>query len=186
MTAAPTSYQALLLTGVGGVGKSTIADEIGKVLAATGAVIAVVDTDALAQFGPPPPALAPDERSAFYDGLKCRNLAAVWTNYQAAGARFIVVAGVIDSMSLRREYAGRLVGCTVQLVRLRAPIPTVRERLRARSGGPELDRHLTGLAEREAMFEAAAVEDFTVVNDRPPTEVAGEIVTRVGWPGRPN
>jgi len=47
-------YRALLLTGVAGVGKSTVADAIGGVLTAAGFVTAVVDTDALAQFGPPP------------------------------------------------------------------------------------------------------------------------------------
>jgi hypothetical protein len=176
------SHRALLVTGVAGVGKSAVADAIGGVLTGAGLVTAVVDADALAQFGPPPE--RGGRRDAdFYDRLKCANLAAVWANFRAAGARFVVVGAVIDSVPLLDRYAGSLAGCEVRTVRLVATTDTVGQRLRGRDGGARLERHLSALAGHEARLEAAAVEDFTVVNDRPVTVVAREVVARAGWVG---
>lgn len=175
-------HHALLVSGVAGVGKSTVADAIGGILTAAGFVTAVIDTDALAQFGPPPER---DERlgSSFYDELKCLNLAAVWANYKAAGARFAVVSASVDSASLRRRYAGSLAGCEVQMVRLVAATETVRERLRDRGGDVPLERHLRTFTEQEARLAAAAIEDFTILNDGPAVLVAREVITRAGWNG---
>jgi gluconate kinase len=173
-------YRALLITGVAGVGKSTVADAIGGIVTAAGLVTAVVDADALAQFGPPP---EHDERraSSFHDHLKCVNLAAVWSNFQAAGARFAVVSAAIDSAPLRDQYAGSLAGCEVQTVRLVAATDTVRQRLRGRDRRARVEQLLALLTGQEARLDAAALEDFTVVNDRAATVVAREVVARAGW-----
>jgi len=167
--------RALLLIGVAGVGKSTVADAIGGILTAAGLVTAVVDTDALAQFGPAP-------GRGFHDELKCANLAAVWANFRAAGARFIVVSAGIDSAALRDRYAGSLAGCEGQVVRLVAPAETIRQRLHGRDTAATLHRHLKGLSEQAATLEALSIEDFTAVNDRPAPVVAREIIARAGWP----
>ena len=182
--------RALLLTGVAGVGKSTVADAIGGILSTAGFVTAVVDTDALAQFGPPPahgdspglggPGLG-GPGNGFYDYLKCINLAAVWANYQAAGARVVVVSAGIDSAPLRSKYVDSLAGCEVQMVRLVAATDTVRQRLHGRDSSAKLEGHLRTLTEEEASLEALAIEDFTVVNDRPATDVAREVIVRAGW-----
>ena len=172
-------YRALLLIGVAGVGKSTVADAIGGILAAAGFATAVVDTDALAQFGPPPS--HGQLGISFHDQLKCMNLSAVWANYRAVGARFLVVSAGIDSAPLREVYADSLAGCEVQLVRLVATTDTVRNRLRGRDDEAKLARHLETLAEQEASLDAIAIEDFTVVNDRPATVVAREVLARAGW-----
>lgn len=173
-------HRALLVTGVVGVGKSTVADAIGGVLSGAGLVTAVVDTDTLAQFGPPPEH-GGLRASSFYDHLKCANLAAVWANFRAAGARFVVVSAGIDSASSRSRYAGSLAGCEVQVVRLTAATDTVRQRLCDRAGGADIERYLAMLAEQEATLEAA--EDFTVVNERPAVMVASEVIARAGWAG---
>lgn len=172
--------RALLISGVAGVGKSTVADAIGGVLSAAGLVTAVIDTDALAQFGPPPDHGGRLGQS-FYDHLKCINLAAVWANFQAAGARFAVVSAGIESVPLRRRYAGSLAGCEVQMVRLIAATDTVRQRLYDRDRKAQRERHLRTLVEQEARLAAAAIEDFTVVNDRPAIVVAREVIARAGW-----
>ncbi|MCU7728377.1 AAA family ATPase [Actinoplanes sp. KI2] len=167
-------YRALLLTGVAGVGKSTVAAAAGSVLTTAGCVNAVVDADALAQFGPPP------GRARFYDELKCANLAALWENFRAAGARFIVVAGTIDSLSLHKLYADSLAGCEVRLVGLTADDDTVRSRLRQRDTGAKLERHLRALQEHRRTPKTP-VEHFTVTNDRTAIAVATEILVRAGW-----
>jgi predicted kinase len=170
-------HRALLLIGGAGVGKSTVADAIGRILTSAGHVTAVVDTDALAQFGPPPDH-GELRGSRFYDHLKCLNLGAVWANFQAAGARFIVVSAGIDNPALRDRYAGSLAGCEVLTARLIATPETVRERLQERGGA---ERHLRALAEQDARLEAAAIDDFTVVNDRPAIVVAREVIALAGW-----
>ncbi|GAB3426730.1 P-loop NTPase family protein [Flindersiella endophytica] len=174
--------EALLLSGVIGVGKTTVAQAVGVLLTAGGHRTAVVDTDALAQFGPPPVAGAGGgERRDFYDRLKCANLAAVWANFAASGAEYAVVAGGIETAELRHRYETALAGCEVRLVGVTAPLETVRRRLRARDSGEKLDRHLATLPDQAGHLAAAAIEDFTVTNDRPPAEVAREIVALAGW-----
>lgn len=172
-------YRALLLTGITGVGKSTVADAAGGVLTAAGCVTAVVDADMLAQFGPPPESARAGGR--FYDELKCANLAALWANFKAAGARFVVVAAVIDSLALRERYAVSLAGCEVRLIRLTADDDTVRSRLRQRDTRPKLEQHLRALNEHRRIPAAIGIEDFTVTNDRAAVEVATEILMRAGW-----
>ena len=174
-------HQALLLTGVAGVGKSTVAAAIGGAVSDTGNVVAVIDSDGLAQFGPPPNDGL--RRYGFYDRLKCDNVAAVWANFREAGARFVVVAAGIDSVALRTQYAASLAGCHVQVVRLVAAKEIVRWRLRGRDNQVRLVRHLDTLAEQEAALDAARVDDFSVVNERPPSEVAHTIIVRAGWFG---
>ena len=174
-------YHALLLTGVAGVGKSTVAAAIGGAISDTGKVVAVIDSDELAQFGPPPNDGL--RRHGFYDRLKCDNVAAVWANFREAGARFVVVAAGIDSVALRTQYAVSLAGCHVQVVRLVAATEIVRLRLRGRGNQVRLIRHLDALTEQEAALDAARVDDFSVVNERPPSEVAHTIIVRAGWFG---
>ncbi|MBU2668530.1 AAA family ATPase [Actinoplanes bogorensis] len=164
-------YEALLLTGVAGVGKSTVAAAAGSVLTKAGHRNAVVDADALAQFGPSP------EREHFYDELKCANLAAVWANFRSAGAQYLVVA---DSVTTRALYADSLPDCAIHLVHLIADDDTVRRRLRQRDTGPKLEQHLRAL-----LKPASPIDDFTVTNDRPALAVATEILVRLGWVDRP-
>jgi predicted kinase len=172
-------YRALLLTGVAGVGKSTVAQAVGHLLTTAGCVTAVVDTDMLAQFGPAPKTRRGD--SSFYDELKCANLAALWGNFKAAGARFVVVAAVIDNRPLRDLYAKSLAGCAIQLVGLTADDDTVTRRLRQRDTGPKLEQHLRALQEHRRKPPTAAIEDFLIVNDRTAADVAGELLVRAGW-----
>ena len=143
--------RGLLINGGGGAGKTAVGQAIGGILTGRLLPTAVVDLDALAQYGP-----APANQTGFHDRLKIRNLKAVWATYRAAGARFVVVSGVIETRELRDGYSACLTGCDVQMVRL--------ERARV-----QYDGH-------------AQVEDFTVVNDRPLPKVATEILEIAGWP----
>ncbi|MFB9179332.1 GNAT family N-acetyltransferase [Dactylosporangium sucinum] len=176
--------RVLLLTGVAGVGKSTVADAVGRKLTEAGHVTAVVDTDMLAQFGPPPNAGPAGGR--LYDELKCVNLASVWTNFRAAGARFLVAAAVIGTVAQRERYVQSLTGCDIRVVRLIADVDTVRRRLRQRDTGPKLEQHLRTLDEHGPAPTETSVEDFTVTNDRTPAEVAAGILVRAGWMGQVN
>jgi hypothetical protein len=50
----------------------------------------------------------------FHDRLRFQNLIALWATFRSAGARFIVVAGVVEHPALRKSYADCLPGCDVQ------------------------------------------------------------------------
>ncbi|MFI6678325.1 hypothetical protein [Kribbella sp. NPDC050470] len=175
--------RALLLTGGGGVGKTTIAQTIGALLTARRHRTAVLDLDAVAQFGPagqPVPAIAgrPLPGLRFHDQLRVHNLAAVWTTYRDAGAQFMVVSGHVETPELRAAYASALHDCDVQLVRLDTPVELIADRTRT-TRGPEWDLEA-------ALAQAAThqpIQDFTVANDRAPAEVAAEVLGTVGWHG---
>lgn len=167
-----TGCRGLLINGGGGAGKTATGQAIGRVLTERLLPTAVIDLDALAQYGP-----APADQRGFHDRLKVRNLAAVWATYRAAGARFVVVSGVIETSELRRAYAACLTGCDVQMVRLVTPPDLVEGRTRGTSRGPtwDLDK---ALAEYDGL---AHFEDFAVRNDRPLPKVAAEILEIAGW-----
>ncbi|MEU4604207.1 adenylyl-sulfate kinase [Kribbella sp. NPDC023972] len=165
--------QALLLTGGDGVGKTTIAQAIGRLLTSGRHPTGLLDLDAISQFGPAQPASG----LRFHDRLRVRNLAAVWTTYREAGAQFMVVSGHVESPELRAAYTESLAECDVQLVRLFTPADVIAERTRT-TRGPEWD-----LA--TALAQAAThqpIQDFTVTNDRTPEEVAADILVTAGWP----
>ena len=169
-----------MLTGISGVGKSTVADAVGRILSTAGCTTAVVDTDMLAQFGPAPRGWA---SGGFHDELKCVNLAAVWANFRAAGAGIIVVAAAIDSVALRARYAASLADCEMRVVRLTAGADTVRQRLYQRDTGDKLERHLRALDVEDPTQDPALIADFTVLNDCPAAVVARDVLDRLGWSG---
>lgn len=174
------SAQALLLAGGGGVGKTTVAQAIARVLTAARHPTAVLDLDAVGQFGPPPaaaPGSAADSGLRFHDRLKARNLAAVWPTYRDAGARFLIASGHVETAELKAAYTEALADCDVRMVRMLTPPDLVAARTRS-TRGPDWDL-------QAALAEAAAhqpIEDFTVTNDRSPADTAAEILGKAGWP----
>ena len=177
-----TMPQALLLSGGIGVGKTTLGQAIGRLLTSRRHPTAVLDLDAVAQFGPagqPGPAVAGRAHLAglrFHDQLRVHNLAAVWTTYRDAGARFMVVSGPVDTADHRAAYTSALVGCDVQVVRVVTPPDLIAERTRT-TRGPEWD--LQAALDQAATHEP--IQDHTVTNDRAPEEVAAEILAHVAW-----
>jgi hypothetical protein len=166
----------LVVTGPVGVGKSTVAAEVSERLDAAGVAHALVDVDALRWCYPRPPG------DPFRVGLALRNLAAVWPNFRAAGARRLVLVDVVDSREQLAGYAGAVPGAGFLVVRLRARPETLAGRVRRRETGAGLDRHLRRAAELAAAMERAQVEDLVVETDRrPPGAVAAEVLRRSGW-----
>ncbi len=81
----------LLITGPPGVGKTAVAAEVSELLDSAGMAHAFVDIDSLRWCYPRPPA------DRFRVALAMKNLAAVWANFQAAGAARLVLADVLES-----------------------------------------------------------------------------------------
>jgi gluconate kinase len=173
-----TPVPVLLITGAVGAGKSTVGAEVFRLLREAGIPSAFVDLAALGNGWPPPPDDPWNER------LTHANLACIWANFRRAGARRLVVCRVLEARSLLRHVEAAVPGAQITVVRLRARLELLHARVRAREAGDPgwfLDA-ATYLADR---LEAAAVEDHTVDNeDRPPAEVAAEVLQVTGWPTR--
>ncbi len=166
----------IILTGPVGVGKSTVAEAMGYQLLAAKVPHANVDFDQLTA-GPRP---ADDDQWGTKLGLA--NLAAIWKNYQLAGARRLIIARVVESRSEFDGYEQAIPGADILLVRLCAAPETLRARVRQR--GPWRDRewHLARAVELAAQLDAQHIEDVLIeTDDRDVTTVAGDVLHRAGW-----
>lgn len=116
----------LWLTGPPGVGKTAVAWEIYQRLQQAGVDVAYVDVDQLS-ICYPPQAGDPDRH-----GLKARNVAALRASFAAAGARTLIVSGVVDPGG--GLDIATLGGPRIATVLLRAEPDELRARLRRRDG----------------------------------------------------
>ena len=188
----PVAGQVALITGPAGVGKSTIGFRFYMNCLNAGLTAGYVD---LRQIGFLRLADADDPGNR---RLKARNLAAIWRNYQAAGATHLVAGGAIDNRGDFRPYTEELTGADVTLVRLRAGRDELTRRIMTRGAGgswPEPGDPLRGQSveclasvARQAAADAEAndrsgpgglVIDTT---DRSPDESAALIAAAAGWP----
>ena len=166
--------KALLVTGVVGVGKTSVTGAVGDVLRGAGVAHGVIDVDWLA-FCWPAPADDP-----YNTRLREGNLRAVAGSFLAAGAERLVVAGVVESREERARYE-EAVGCALTVCRLRASVETVRGRLVGRFAERDAEGlrwHVRRVGELERVFERAGVEDFVVDAEPDLDAVAAEVVAR--------
>jgi adenylylsulfate kinase-like enzyme len=138
------SIPVLWLSGPPGVGKTAVAWEIYRRLQRAGADPAYVDVDQLGMCSPP---LTddPDRHT-----LKARNVAALRANFTAAGARTLIVSGVVDA---QRGPDIDTLGGTPVVARLRADPDALRARLRRRRGS--FAQHEAAVEEAQALDRSA-------------------------------
>jgi hypothetical protein len=165
----------LLLTGTLGSGKTAVAAEIGLLLDEAGLPGAIVDLDWLGwvHVGP---SFTGVER------LIAQNLAAVWPNLRAAGARRLVLVRALRRREDVQALGRALPEADLTVVRLVASAQTLEARLRRRDSGQVLEEHLLQAAAMSGAMDQAALEDFRVENDgRPLRAVAEDVTRRAGW-----
>jgi hypothetical protein len=127
-------------------------------------------------------ALATVHAPAAPDDLLYRNLAAVWGNCAAAGVDTLLLAYAVDHQAALNRVKETLPGAEIIVCRLRAPLETMRQRVRLREPGFLQQQFVARVAELEMLLDRAGVEDFAIDNaDRSVTEVAREMLTRAGW-----
>ena len=163
----------VLITGVYGSGKSSVAAEIAYLLERRRQPYALLDLDYLGWGGDN----FDDHRAGF--GLLLRNVAAVVSNYRDAGVSVFVAAWFVrDRAALRgvRE----AVGVPLRVVRLTVPLPEIERRLAA-DLTTERREDLQDAAASIAAGEGAGMEDVVIANDRPPGTVAHEVMAWLGW-----
>lgn len=170
--------RAVWLNGTVGVGKTTVGESLAKHLAEAGDVVALINTDDLGAFWP---------RSAddpFNAGLVVENLGAVASNYVAAGARTIVISGVVQDRAQLEQYATAL-GTIPHVVRLVVPPEQIERRLHSRHGDsdPEgLRWHLSRAPELESILDRSDVPMTQIENHDHPMGTAQAVLAALGWP----
>lgn len=181
-TVPPVNVPTIIVTGPVGVGKTTVADEMGYALRDAAVPHATIDLDRLRAGYP---RQANDDRWGTKLGLT--NLAAVWKNYQAAGARRLLIACVIEKRSDLDRFREAVPGADILVVRLRATPETLRARVRKRSHGTGMEWDLNRAVELAALMEEQPVEHMLVdTEDRDPPTIARDILQRAGWLPTPN
>ncbi|MDQ1725182.1 MAG: hypothetical protein QOG52_2210 [Frankiaceae bacterium] len=170
-------FEALLIGGRSGVGKSTVAREVSARLVASAVAHCVVEGDNLAEVHPAPP--GDPSRS----GLTAVNLTAIWRNNAAAGYRRLVYTNTVSVLDSR--WVIDALGPSTRLIRvlLTATDPTVAERLGQRERGSELEIHLERSARAAARLDAEAEDDVVRIptDGRTVRDIAADVAFSTGW-----
>ena len=171
----PMPVPLLIISGSMGTGKTTVVSEISDVLLEAGIAHAAIDLDWLAIMHP--------ERDPHGERLAFANLAAVWPNYAALGAKRLVIARTVEDRAELDDYRAAVPGAQPIVCRLTAPLSVMQERLRIREPGMWQDQALARAAELEGILERECIEDFAVENGagRSVTEVAHEVLALARW-----
>ncbi len=167
----------LWVCGPAGVGKSTASWQLYTELAQAGVQVAFADSDQLCMCYPAPPG-DPGRQH-----VKALNVSSMISGFRSAGARCVIVNGVLDAAGLD---TGLLPGAEVTICRLRAAADVVERRLLARDGppdgmaglGPEIRDEIRRLD--DSRFADACVD----TTDVPAGDVAGLVRAACpDWPG---
>jgi chloramphenicol 3-O-phosphotransferase len=164
-----------MLTGPVGAGKTVVANEVATLLRERRQPHALVD---LAVIGTCWPAPLDDP---WHELLSHRNLACMWGNFAAAGAQRLILCRVLENRSLLRRVEAAVPGADITLVRLRAPLQVLHDRLRRREAG-DPSWFLDAATALHTSMEQAGLADHVVDNAaRPVGEVAQEVLRVAGW-----
>lgn len=164
---------AVLLTGVYGVGKSSMAAEMATILERAEVPYAAIDLDWLAW------ANVQDAHGSAGLRVMLRNLGAVVATYRDGGIRRFVLAGTVDEAD-EVEAIRDVLGMPLTVARLVVPIEAIERRL---SSDPTSGRRDDLEVARRSLLDGtgAGIGDLVVENTRPIGRVASEILDWLGW-----
>ena len=164
--------RALMVTGVYGSGKTSVAVEMADILEKRGEPYAAVDLDWLMWY-----------QSASGDidahAMMLRNLSALVENYRGVGVRRFVLAVALSKPSQVDGLRAAL-AMPLTVVGLRVPAAEIRRRL----AGDLTSGRADDLRVAEKWLSdgtGEGLQDFSVANDGALRDVATGILRRVGW-----
>jgi hypothetical protein len=163
----------VLVTGLYGAGKSSVAEEISSVLEDTGVPFGALDLDWLWWFG------IPGLDRAEAKNILFRNLDSIAHNYLAAGVTHFVMAWSLrdpDDLSDLRS----ALPFPVQVVELTVPLSVIEERLGSAVTAGRAD-DLEEARRRHAAGIGVGLGDIQIDGDRPLSQVAGDVLDWLGW-----
>jgi DNA polymerase III delta prime subunit len=170
----------LILSGPPGVGKTTVSWEIFDQLVDRGHQPALVDLDLLGACWP-----VPDDEP-FNERLTALNLGSVWQNFEHAGARCLIAAGVIENRDILRMYSSAIPGAVTTLCRLTAGDHELRSRIvqRGRERGDRLEKlHQRAIELSHELAQDDCAAFWVDTDDRSIPDVAERVRARAGgWP----
>ncbi len=170
--------RAALLSGTVGAGKTTVGEELAELLKDRGEPHAFIDLDRLSEFWPAP------EDDRFNGRLVLANLAAITRNFAAAGARTLVMSGVVETAKGVEEYRLAIGGCPLTVVRVTASLESIAARLQKRHEYWDADGlawHLDRAPELAAALDASGLDSIVISNNGDPREAAALLLERLGW-----
>ena len=167
--------RAILLTGMVGTGKTTIAVELGELLDEREVPHAVIDLDWLAWLRPA------DGSRVTHEQVLTENLRAIWPTFRRAGVDRFVLARYLRGHAEVESMRSALSGVELFVVALSAPRDVLEERLRRRDTGAQLAEHLEAICAADALVEGGGADCGVESHGRPAREIAVEIAERAGW-----
>ncbi|MFA6301221.1 MAG: hypothetical protein WC609_02635 [Candidatus Paceibacterota bacterium] len=167
----------LILTGSTGVGKSSTADAISRILTKKSINNAVIDLDYLRYAYPRP------KSDPFHTKLGYKNLASVWKNYKKVGVTHFIIPNVVEQKKdLENIKLAISNDANIQVVFLKANVKIIHSRLKNRTKDESLQWHLDRAIVLSKKLEHAHVENFFVnTENKPINKVAEEIISKTGW-----
>ena len=170
-------FEALLIGGRAGVGKTTVGWEVSVQLQTAEVAHCLVEGDNLDQAFPAPP--DDPHRSKMTEA----NLAALWGNYAALGYRRLIYTNTVSVLEpdlIARAMGGapRIIG-----VLLTADDATAGRRLGGREIGSQLDAHVSRSTRMARHLEAAAPSSVVRVptDGRTVADIARDVISTTGW-----
>ncbi|MDF2665221.1 MAG: adenylylsulfate kinase [Microbacterium sp.] len=172
MTSTPPT-EVIFIGGRSGVGKSTVAAEASRVLAAHGIRHAVIEGDNLDQAYPEP----------WREGIALaeRNLAAMWGAYRALGYHRLLFTNTVSITQVEGLSAALGGEVRAHSVLLTSTDATAANRLARREWGPSLDEHIDRSGRAAAQLDAVTVDIRISTDGRAPDGIAREMLGGAGW-----
>jgi hypothetical protein len=171
------SIPVVVISGPVGVGKSTVGEEVSNGLNRRQVPHTFVDFDQLRYTYPRP------SDDPWGDRLGLKNLADLWRNSFAAGARNLVIAYVVEHQAFIEDLQAVIPNSAMVTVQLGATVETLQQRVRYRETGSGLDWHLRRAVELARRLESLETPcDQRIRTDgRSVAEIATAILEQVVW-----
>jgi adenylylsulfate kinase-like enzyme len=171
------NVSVLIVTGPTGVGKSVVADEVFEILRGQNVAITLINLDELGYSHPAP------KNDPYHKSLRMKNLAAVWKNYREAGAQRVVIPWVVVRQEEVEQFRQAIPGADIYIVRLSAPLETIKERIYNRPMGGDAAWHTRRAAELIEVFATHSIGGAVIdTENKTIAAVAEEVVD--SWLGR--